>query len=107
MHLPPESATVRRIVGPDRTEWTLTNELLASVVDRLTWLVWTKTKDASRRAAKPPKPIPRPSNEYGRASLGRLKGALMLPVDEVKRRLAFPRRPAKEWEGPGREVGSD
>lgn len=98
---------MRRIIGPERTEWTLTNELLAAAVDRLTFLAWAKTKDASRSGAKRPKPIPRPSNNYNRAALGRLKDALMLPADEVKRRLALPRRAANTWEGPGREVGSD
>lgn len=98
---------MRRIIGPERSEWTLTNELLALAVDRLTFLAWAKTKGASRSGAKRPKPIPRPSNNYNRASTGRLKGALSLTVDEVKRRLALPRRATKTWEEPGREAGSD
>lgn len=98
---------MRKAVGPERTEWTLTNELLALAVDRLTFLAWAKTKAASRAGAKAPKPIPRPSNNHNRPKLGRMKGAVTATVDEVKRRLALPRRPAKEWEGPGREVGSD
>ena len=67
-------------------------DLLAGVLDRLSWLVWAKTRDGSRNRNQP-KPVPRPSNNYGRRSKGRLAGALSLPVDEVRRRLALPRRP--------------
>lgn len=60
--------------------------LLAFIGDRLAWLQWAKSKDAQRNRNQP-KPIPRPG-------IGPKKDAsvLVLPVDEVKRRLALPRR---------------
>lgn len=92
-NLPRESATIRRILGPEREAWTLTNELLAAAVDRLSFLAWAKTKDAAKKSGgSPPRPIPRPSNNYNRRAQGKLAGALSLTVDEVKRRLALPRR---------------
>ena len=73
--------------------WTLELELLAALVDSVHWLQWSRSKDAQRRGSKPPRAIPRPSNNYNRKARGRLEGALSLTVDEVKRRLALPREP--------------
>ena len=42
-------------------KWTLTDHLLATQLDRLNILVWTKTKDAHRKPPRNmPKRIPRP-----------------------------------------------
>lgn len=85
-HAPPDSALQRSIGGADAA-WTLTNQLIATAVDSLRWLVWAKTEDAQKRR-NIPKPIPRPGVSGGR---GRMKDAEKLPVSEVARRLALPR----------------
>lgn len=92
MRRSPPGSALRRSLDPQGAAWTLEADLLAGVLDRLSWLVWAKTRDGSRNRNQP-KPVPRPSNNYGRRSKGRLAGALSLPVDEVRRRLALPRRP--------------
>lgn len=44
---------------PDQVGWTLTNQLLASIVDVLRWLQWAKTEDGSK-GRNMPEPIERP-----------------------------------------------
>ena len=44
---------------PEQAGWTLTNMLLAAIVDVLRWLQWAKTKDGAR-GYNMPEPIPRP-----------------------------------------------
>lgn len=61
--------------------------LLAFIADRLAWIQWSKTEDAKKRRNRP-KPIPRPG-----VGPKRDPDLLVLPVEEVKRRLALPRRP--------------
>lgn len=79
-----------RVRNAHREEWSRTDELLAGIFDVLNWTAWTKTKSAQKNG-RPPKPIPRPSNNFGKSQQGRLKGAVSLPVDELKRQLALPR----------------
>ena len=87
-HLPPESATVRTVSRGEHPEWTLTTELLAASVDIQRWLQWAKTTDAEKRRNRPT-PIPRPSNNFNSR---KMKDALTLPIDELKRRLSLPRQ---------------
>lgn len=83
--LPGESA-VARAIDPD-SEWTLDRMLTASGVDALRWLVWAKSKDASK---KPPRNMPKPIMRPGVKGYGEQSEAR--DVDEVKRLLALPRR---------------
>lgn len=80
-HLPPESATMLAVAGG----WSKTDLLLATLIDDFRLYVWAKS---GGKAKHKPKPIPRP----GVDSRSRMKDALLLPVDEVKRRLAMPRK---------------
>jgi len=86
VHLPPDSATKLAIGGG----WSRGEQLLAAVVDFLALHWWAQTKDGAKNRNRP-KQIPRPGVEDG--SKARMKGAVLLPVDEVKRRLALPREP--------------
>lgn len=87
-HLP-QDAALRRSTHPEESRWGVSEYLLAVIADSLRWLVWAKTKDAKRNRNKP-KPIPRPGEK--RKGKGRFKDAVALTLDEVKRRLALPRR---------------
>lgn len=80
-NLPKSSAVFRAVHGEDESEWGLSEHLLAGVLDNTGWLVWAKTKDASRPGAKPPKPTPRPG--VGDDSVKRIGGSV-LPVDEMR-----------------------
>ena len=44
---------------PEEAGWTLTNHLLAMIVDVLRWLQWAKTKDGQKNRNRPD-PIARP-----------------------------------------------
>ena len=50
VHLPSSSRVQRALAGIQATQ---TEILLASIVDRLSWLVWAKTKDAQHNRNKP------------------------------------------------------
>lgn len=82
-HLPPESATMLAVAGG----WSKTDLLLATLIDDFRFYMWAKS---GGKAKNRPKPIPRPG--VVDESRKRMKDALLLPVDEVKRRLALPRR---------------
>lgn len=76
-----------RRLDPDWQWRALEPNLLALVADGIAWLVWSKTKDAKHNRKKP-KPIDRPG-------VGRKKKnpeIVTADVDEVKRRLALPRK---------------
>lgn len=83
VHLPAESAVKREMSGG----WSRSEHLLAELVDGFALYMWAK---AGGKAGRKPKPIPRPGVSDG--SNARMKDALLLPVDEVRRRLAMPRR---------------
>lgn len=92
-HLPASSA-YWRAREPEGARWGVSEYLLAVIADSLRWLVWAKTKDAKRNRNRP-KPIPRPGDSEKKKSTGRMSGAVAYTVDEVKRRLALPRRKIK------------
>lgn len=75
-HLPPESATVAALHGP---QWTRMEHLLASVVDVLQAANWQRQ---GRKGAPRPKPIRRPGVDRGEERYG---GESMTPeeVDAV------------------------
>lgn len=71
--------------------WSPTNHLLAGILDSAQWLQWSKTKDGAKNRNHP-KPTPRPGIPEEHQS--RFKDAVSLPIDEVKRLLARPRKPS-------------
>lgn len=62
-YLPEDSAYVMQSLGDD-AQWGLQEQLMASAVDSLRYLVWFKTKDATKNINRP-KPIPRPGVDDG------------------------------------------
>jgi len=63
-HLPRTSALQRAVQGDEAVEWTVSDYLLASIVDAQNWLVWSKTKDAQGRIPRNrPKPVRRPGDK--------------------------------------------
>lgn len=61
-HLPRESAFVREREG-EAAEWSLTDHLLAAVVDHLAignWMFAAVNRDENEAAPPPPDPVPRP-----------------------------------------------
>lgn len=87
-HRRPDSA-LGRALDPDWYWRSADTMLLAGIADVVRWLQWAQTKDAH---AKPPRNMPQPIKRPG---VGPKKdpNVLLLSVDEVKRRLALPRRP--------------
>jgi hypothetical protein len=86
-----------RAMFPDRAGWTLTNMLLAEMVDTLHWLQWAKTKDGQRGRNRPAL-TPRP----GVAPAGKSRKTKAAPLSVIKDRMARrygrdadPDRPAK------------
>lgn len=53
------SSSLYSAVNPDAGGWTRTNMLLADIADSASWLVWSKTRAASK-GGTPPDRIPRP-----------------------------------------------
>lgn len=94
-HLPPDSAVAREM-NPEYA-WGVTEHLLATAVDTLRLLVWMQSKDGAKNRNRP-KPLPRPGVKQGKQRVEK-KDLLVLPVDEVKRRLALPRRAAATVQG--------
>jgi len=82
-------SALSRALDPDWQWRALEPNLLAFMSDRLAWLQWSKTKDAS---AKPPRNVPKPMPRPGIKGYDKDPDVLRLSVDEVKRRLALPRR---------------
>lgn len=82
-YLPPESATMR-VLGDG---WSRSERLIAALIDDFRFYVWAKS--GGKKAHKPKSVVPAST----RSSKPRMKGAVLLPVDEVKRKLAMPRKP--------------
>lgn len=82
--LPPEAA-VWGCLDP-RATWSTSDYLNAMAVDALRWLVWAKTKDGQKNRRQP-KPIPRPQPP-------RARNVVLLTTEQVRERLARPRRNA-------------
>lgn len=83
-HLPRDgSSAVFRSINPD-WQWTLEAHLAAVAADGVRWLVWSKTKDASRKPPRnQPKPIPRPGMEQEKPQAqNRFEEVEGLPRDE-------------------------
>lgn len=94
-HIPADgSSAVYRAMNPDTWRWGIPEHLAAMQVDLLRWLQWSKTKDATRKPPRNmPKPIPRPGvEEKQKAANDRFKDVEAVPLDELKRRLAKPRK---------------
>lgn len=80
----PRDSILARELAPDDTRWSDTEWLLADVVDRLSLLVWFKTKDGSKNRNRP-EPVPRP----GDAPRTRKLGGTALPMDQMAKVLGW------------------
>lgn len=60
-HSGPGSA-LYRVVHGELAAWTVTDHLLAHILDKAAWLVWAKSKDGLKNVRQP-KPIPRPGDD--------------------------------------------
>ncbi len=86
--LPAESATIRSRIGPSAA-WSTAEHLLALIADHLAVANWQR---ANRKAAKRPKPLPRPGQNDGRHRHGaRSRPRTMREVDRLMARWSTPR----------------
>ena len=77
----PLGRAMSRKVSGEVSDWSVSEHLLASAVDALNWLVWSKTEDGAKNRRRP-KPIPRP----GASTTGderRVKGTGMTVEDAM------------------------
>lgn len=74
-------------------QWTLTDHILATALDRLNTLLWTKTKDAHKKPPRnQPKRIPRPGvGERKTVTDPIIKESVMDLTDFLKRQAASGR----------------
>lgn len=85
--LPPDSATLLAVNGG----WTLTDHLMANVIDLLQVNNWQRTKDG-QKGNRPPKPFPRPGVEDSSSKrFGGAKMSLAEAKDWLARRRAGQR----------------
>jgi hypothetical protein len=84
----PADSAFAMSLGGESAVWSTTDYLLANVVDELRTANWQRSSNANE--GNRPKPIPRP----GEKAAGRTFGTA-LPISELKRRLAKPRKEAK------------
>jgi hypothetical protein len=69
------SAVYASQVGDEDRLWNPDRQLMASMVDMLTWQVWSKSKDGQKNRNRP-KPIPRPGvTEHEKKTIGGKKSA--------------------------------
>lgn len=67
-HLPADSSFARAVHG-EQADWTVTDHLLAAVVDHLAvanWMFATVNRDEDTDPAPYPEPLPRPGDDSGR-----------------------------------------
>lgn len=94
-HLPRDrTSAVFRAVNPETWHWGVAEHIAALQADALRMLLWAKSKDASKKPPRnQPKPIPRPGiTEKQEQAEGRFKDVVGRPLEEMKRRLALPRK---------------
>lgn len=84
----PRESILARQLAPDDTRWGDAEYLLADVVDRLSILVWAKTKDGARNRNRPD-PVPRP----GDVPQSRKLGTTALPMDQMAKVLGWDTPP--------------
>ena len=68
-HLPRDSALARALHG-ESADWTVTDHLLATVVDQLAeanWMFATVNRDEDSEPLEYPEPVPRPGSELATA----------------------------------------
>jgi hypothetical protein len=87
--LPPDSATVRSMQGEAAT-WSLSDHLMALVVDELRVANWQRTEDG-HKGRRRPKPLPRPGvhQEDEATHIGRGRG---MSTNDLDRLLAATRQ---------------
>lgn len=81
----PEGSRVARAMDPDAA-WTLDRALMASVVNSLNWLVWSKAKDGQRDRNRPRPVGPRQHQEKQGQGKRSIRGLSMEP-DELMAEL--------------------
>lgn len=85
VNLPPEAMIWRHV--DERTAWSDTNYLLADILDDLNFIAWRLARWGSKNNSNRPKPIPRPGEKKQTHKQG-----MAMPLDELKRFLASPRK---------------
>lgn len=85
-NLPDDAASWRSI--EERNRWSVSAHLLATVVDQLNLLLWSKTKDGEKGRNRPSS-IPRPGGTEDLNNDGEIQ---TMTVDEMKEFLARPRQ---------------
>lgn len=85
-HLPRDSALLREVQG-EAAEWSLTDHLLASVVDQLAqsnWMFATVNRDEDAEPLDPPEPLPRPGATPGGDDEADTTTVMPSPADMVR-----------------------
>ncbi|MFJ2264358.1 hypothetical protein ACIOKD_39810 [Streptomyces sp. NPDC087844] len=83
-HLPRDSATARELHG-EAADWSVTDYLLASVVDQLAeanWMFATVNRDEDSEPLKFPAAVPRPGGESNAEPAGRTGAQAGAPTAE-------------------------
>lgn len=75
---------IYRTLNPEWEWGSLQTRLLGMQADALNLLWWAKTKDGQKNRN-------RPKSVFPQADKGRMKGAVSMPIDELKAYLARPR----------------
>lgn len=78
-HFPPESSLVRAI--KPGAAWDFKEHLLVAILDNWNLWLWANSRDGEKNRNRP-RPIPRPGE----------KKQVALPVNELERLLALPRK---------------
>lgn len=81
-------------VNPDSAGWTRQNMLLAEIADATAWLVWSKTKAASK-GGSPPDRIPRPGVAKKKAREG--SKVKPVPLQRIKEVYGRQEREDPSW----------
>lgn len=87
-------------------KWTLTDHILVTALDRLNTLLWTKTKDATKKPPRNmPKRIPRPGVDERKkqAQSPEVQGSVMDISEFLKRQAASGRNAAMYYREDGDE----
>lgn len=87
----PDEARVWGRIDP-RAGWGTDRQLLANIADSVSFLAWTKTRDAARRGARWKGAIPRPgAQQAGAQAGGTRQEGVGLDADAMRGMLSRPR----------------
>lgn len=91
-HLPRDSATLQNIHG-EAVHWSVTDYLLASVVDQLAeanWMFATVNRDEDAEPLEYPKPVPRPTEQEAAEASAPVASAGPPPPEQPVRNPTAP-----------------